>query len=130
MTATVGIAVVVIVLLIAFAVYAGTRRRPVAPIPQPRRRAFELEEHVGDLLTGPTHRYGKIFTKYEVWKDDNETRLELVAGPPWKRLNSVRPVPGGALSLASPRADRGLGGRDRRRTGANVERRRGHEIPR
>ncbi len=87
MTATAGIAVVVLVLLIALAVYAGTRRKPEAPIPQPRRRAFELEEHVGDLLTGPTHRYGRIFTKYEVWKDDNETRLELVAGPPWKRLN-------------------------------------------
>lgn len=87
MTTTIGIAVVVIVALIAVAAYVGVQRRPAPPIPQQRRRAFELEEHVGDLLTGPTHRYGRIFTKYEVWKTDNETRLELVAGPPWKRLN-------------------------------------------
>jgi hypothetical protein len=87
MTMTIGIAVVAIVVLIALAVYVAVQRRPVAPDPQQRRRAFELEEHVGDLLTGPTHRYGRIFTKYEVWKTDHETRLELVAGPPWKRLN-------------------------------------------
>jgi hypothetical protein len=87
MTATIGIAVVVLAVLIALAVYAGVRRRPDVPAPQPRRRAFELEEHIGDLLTGPTHRYGRIFTKYEVWKDDHETRLELVAGATWKRLN-------------------------------------------
>jgi len=87
LTTTNGLAVVALIVLIALGAYFAVRSRTPEKVPQPRRRAFELEEHVGDLLTGPTHRYGRIFTKYEVWKTDNETRLELVAGPPWKRLN-------------------------------------------
>jgi hypothetical protein len=87
MKMAIGFAVVAILVLLALAVYAAVRPREVVKVPQPRRRAFDLEEHVGDLLTGPTHRYGRIFTKYEVWKTDQETRLELTAGAPWKRLN-------------------------------------------
>jgi hypothetical protein len=87
MTTAIGVAVVLILALLAVAVYVAMRPTEQVAAPQPRRRAFDLEEHVGDLLTGPTHRYGRIFTKYEVWKTDQETRLELVAGPPWKRLN-------------------------------------------
>lgn len=87
MTTAIGIAVVLVLALVAVAVYVAMRPAEKVAAPQPRQRAFELEEHVGDLLTGPTHRYGRIFTKYEVWKTEHETRLELVAGPPWKRLN-------------------------------------------
>jgi hypothetical protein len=77
-------AVVVLALIV---VVVSRKRVPPPPERSAPRRAYDLEEHVGDLLTGPMHRYGKIFTHYEVWRFEQETRLELHAGVPWKKLN-------------------------------------------
>jgi hypothetical protein len=51
------------------------------------RRSNELEARITTVLTGPRQKYGDLFRDYSVWKNDSETRLELVAGDPWKRLN-------------------------------------------
>lgn len=83
----VAVAAGIIVVLLALYTFVRLRAPQEEAAPKARVRAFDLEEHVGDLLTGPTHRYGKIFTNYQVWKTDSETRLELTAGLPWKRLN-------------------------------------------
>jgi hypothetical protein len=87
-TLEVALALAGVALLVSIAV-AATRTRPRQRAPEPvaPRRAYDLEEHVGDLLTGPMHRYGKIFTHYEVWRFEQETRLELHAGTPWRKLN-------------------------------------------
>jgi hypothetical protein len=84
----VGTAIAVGVLA-TIAVVVLVRFRTIRNATRTRRRAVDLEEHVGDLLTGPVHRYGRVFTHYEVWKTEHETRLELVAGDPWRRLNDV-----------------------------------------
>jgi hypothetical protein len=76
-------------ILAAIAAVVFVRRRTPVVVPRTRRRAFDLEEHVGDLLTGPVHRYGRVFTSYAVWQTEQETRLELVAGDPWRRLNDT-----------------------------------------
>jgi hypothetical protein len=82
-------AAIAVGVLATIAVLVLVRFRTIRNALCKRRRAFELEEHVGDLLTGPVHRYGCVFTHYEVWKTEHETRLELVAGDPWGRLNDV-----------------------------------------
>lgn len=79
------VAVLALAVLISFEL-ARLRERQLMARRQPRRSA-ELEESVGDLLAGPTHKYGEIFTEFAVWRGERETRLELRAGTPWKRLN-------------------------------------------
>jgi hypothetical protein len=85
MLALVGVGILVAGAL-AVLVYRSTRRRPPVVVVQ-RRRAYELEARIRTVLTGPRQKYGEIFTEYSVWKDETETRLELVAGTPWKKLN-------------------------------------------
>jgi hypothetical protein len=88
-TASVVLAGIVVVAVLAGivierSVRARQRRRTVLSEP---RRSYELEARIKTVLTGPRQKYGDIFTDYTVWKSDTETRLELVSGPPWQRLN-------------------------------------------
>lgn len=87
MTVPVWLLVLIAMVLVALIAFAVTRTRTRPPERVPARRAYDLEDHVGDLLTGPIHRYGRIFVHYEVWRDEEQTRLELRAGTPWNRLN-------------------------------------------
>jgi hypothetical protein len=81
----VAAAVVVVALLgVAIARYVQRERTAAPPPPQ---RSYELEARIKTVLTGPRQKYGEIFTTYSVWKSESETRLELVAGEPWKKLN-------------------------------------------
>jgi hypothetical protein len=88
-TASVVLAGIVVVAVLAGIVIERSvrerqRRRTVLSEP---RRSYELEARIKTVLTGPRQKYGDIFTDYTVWKSDTETRLELVSGPPWQRLN-------------------------------------------
>ena len=80
------LAAVVIAGLAIFAVLRWRAEAP-APIPSQRKRAPDLEARIKTVLTGPRQKYGDIFTDYSVWKLERETRLELVAGDQWGRLN-------------------------------------------
>jgi hypothetical protein len=80
------IAAAVLVVLIVMAV-ARERAREQVKVAAAPRRAPELEARIRTILVGPTQKYGAIFTDYSVWKTERETRLELVAGDPWKELN-------------------------------------------
>ncbi len=51
------------------------------------KRSVELESRITTVLTGPRQKYGDLFRDYSVWKSESETRLELVAADPWKKLN-------------------------------------------
>jgi hypothetical protein len=85
----IGAGVVVVIVLVAIVIYrsmreARERERIAAAAP---RRSAELEARIKTVLAGPRQKYGEIFTDYSVWKSEHETRLELVAGQPWKKLN-------------------------------------------
>ncbi len=89
-----AVAIAVLVLLVVVSAIgigrqrarARARVRARAPVAQPRRSP-ELEARIRTVLVGPRQKFGDIFTDYSVWKTDRETRLELVAGDPWKSLN-------------------------------------------
>ena len=78
--------IAVIVALICVAMYRSIRDERERKLRAPKR-SYELEARIKTVLTGPRQKYGEIFTDYSVWKSETETRLELVAGAPWKRLN-------------------------------------------
>ncbi len=86
MVSFIALIIAVVLALIGVAVYRYVRdereRKRRAP-----KRSYELEARIKTVLTGPRQKYGEIFTDYSVWKSETETRLELVAGAPWKRLN-------------------------------------------
>lgn len=88
MQVSIGIAAAFALVLIAVlgvVVYrARTARRALARAP---KRAMDIEARMSNVIAGPKRKYGDIFVAYAVWKSDRETRLELVAGLPWKRLN-------------------------------------------
>lgn len=63
------------------------RREQQLVLARAPRRAPEIEARMSNVIAGPKRKYGDIFVGYAVWKSDRETRLELVAGAPWKRLN-------------------------------------------
>jgi hypothetical protein len=89
-----AVAIAVLVLLVVLAAIGVGRQRARArtwkrvrpPVAQPRRSP-ELEARIRTVLVGPRQKFGDIFIDYTVWKTDRETRLELVAGDPWKQLN-------------------------------------------
>jgi hypothetical protein len=78
--------IIVVAVLIGIVVVRSTRESEQKALITPRR-SYELEARIKTVLTGPRQKYGEIFTEYSVWKSETETRLELVAGDPWKRLN-------------------------------------------
>lgn len=84
-----ALVVVVAAIFGALAAVAVRRQRELAKIKFARqpRRAPELEARIRKVLTGPTQKFGAIFTDYTVWKVEHETRLELTAGAPWTKLN-------------------------------------------
>ena len=77
---------VIVVVLIGIVVYRMLSEERAAAKRAPQR-SYELEARIKTVLGGPRAKYGEIFTDYSVWKSANETRLELVAGDPWKKLN-------------------------------------------
>jgi hypothetical protein len=90
MVTTAFIVAGVLVVLALAGLYALRSKREASVVvtkTAPRRRAYELEARIRTVLTGPRQKYGEIFTDYAVWRYEKETRLELVAGPPWKKLN-------------------------------------------
>jgi len=86
-TAFIIAGVFVVLALAGVFAYRSMREKPTLVTVAPRRRAYELEARIRTVLTGPRQKYGEIFTDYTVWRCETETRLELVAGPPWKKLN-------------------------------------------
>jgi hypothetical protein len=85
----IGAGIAAVVVLIGVAIYRSMldgreRARVVAAAP---KRSIELEARIKTVLSGPRQKYGEIFTEYSVWRSERETRLELVAGQPWKKLN-------------------------------------------
>jgi len=85
--ASFGVGILVVAALVGVAVYRTIRDRRTTVSRVERRRSYELEARIRTVLTGPRQKYGEIFTDFSVWKDATETRLELVAGTPWKSLN-------------------------------------------
>jgi hypothetical protein len=77
---------VIVAALAGLVIYRAMHEQRQKALLMPRR-SFELEARIKTVLTGPRQKYGEIFTDYAVWKSETETRLELVAGDPWKRLN-------------------------------------------
>jgi hypothetical protein len=51
------------------------------------RRQPQLEDAIRAAFDGPAQKHGALFLSYSVWKRDQETRLELLAGDPFGRLN-------------------------------------------
>jgi hypothetical protein len=95
MVTTAFIVAGVVLVLVLAVVYAfrskrekrEKREKRVVVTTARRHRAHDLEARIRTVLTGPRQKYGDIFTDYAVWRYETETRLELVAGPPWKKLN-------------------------------------------
>ena len=79
-------AIVIVAALAGVVALRSIRERRARALVAPRR-SYDLEARIKTVLTGPRQKYGEIFTDYSVWKTETETRLELVAGDPWKRLN-------------------------------------------
>ena len=79
-------AIVILAVLVGVVVLRSSREQRARALVAPRR-SYDLEARIKTVLTGPRQKYGEIFTDYSVWKTETETRLELVAGDPWKRLN-------------------------------------------
>ena len=78
------IAIALIALFVyRFALDERARARRRAP-----QRSYELEARIKTVLNGPRRKYGDIFTEYSVWRLESETRLELTAGDPWRKLNA------------------------------------------
>jgi hypothetical protein len=61
-------------------------KRRKRPRSRPRRQPH-LEEAIRSAFDGPTEKHGSLFVTYAVWKREQETRLELLAGDPFGRLN-------------------------------------------
>lgn len=51
------------------------------------RRQPLLEDRLRAAFDPPQQQFGDIFVSYTVWKHDTEMRLELIAAPPWIKLN-------------------------------------------
>ncbi len=51
------------------------------------RRQPQLEDAIRSAFDGPNEKHGQIFVSYSIWKRDQETRLELMSGDPFGRLN-------------------------------------------
>lgn len=85
-----ALAIAALVALIVLTVYEMHRRsHPVVrmkPARKPRRLPL-IEAHVGGAIDETKQQFGEIFTDFRVWRDDRETRLELVTAAPWRRMS-------------------------------------------
>ena len=84
------VAVAAIVLAAIFIAEALRLRREekLRAIPRSKaRRQPHLEDAIRAAFDGPKEKHGEIFISYSVWKREQETRLELLAGDPFGRLN-------------------------------------------
>ena len=86
MQVSIGIAAAFVLVLVLGVLFYRQRAARLALARAPKR-AHDIEARMGNVIAGPKRKYGDIFVAYVVWKSDRETRLELVAGAPWKRLN-------------------------------------------
>jgi hypothetical protein len=79
---------VALVVIVAVELRMRSRPRPkITVIAREPRRQPHIEDHVREALAETKHRFGDVFVSYRVWKIDRETRLELRAAPPWKRMS-------------------------------------------
>ena len=53
------------------------------------RRQPGLEDRLRPAFDAPRASFGDIFVTYMIWRREAETRLELVAGDPWHKLNDI-----------------------------------------
>lgn len=81
-------ALVALVVLVALEMYQRAHPR-VRPKPPPRgpRRLQHLEAYVAGAVDETKQQFGEIFVDYRVWREDQETRLELTSAPPWRRMS-------------------------------------------
>jgi hypothetical protein len=86
-----ALVVVAAIILAAIFIAESLRLRKVEKlraIPRSKaRRQPQLEDAIRAAFDGPNEKHGQIFLSYSVWKRDQETRLELLAGDPFGRLN-------------------------------------------
>ena len=84
------VAVAALVLAAIFIAESARLRKAEKLRAMPRikaRRQPQLEDAIRAAFEGPTAKHGEIFLSYSVWKREQETRLELLAGDPFGRLN-------------------------------------------
>jgi hypothetical protein len=84
------VAVAALVLAAIFIAESARLRKAEKLRAMPRikaRRQPQLEDAIRAAFDGPTEKHGAIFLSYSVWKREQETRLELLAGDPFGRLN-------------------------------------------
>jgi hypothetical protein len=84
------VAVAALVLAAIFIAESARLRKAEKLRAMPRikaRRQPHLEDAIRAAFDGPTEKHGAIFLSYSVWKREQETRLELLAGDPFGRLN-------------------------------------------
>jgi hypothetical protein len=83
-----ALGVIVLMIVIELLVQRGRRKNPRrATTHRYSRRQPLLEDRMRDALAAPHAQYGEIFTSFTIWKKENETRMEIVAGAPWRKLN-------------------------------------------
>jgi hypothetical protein len=80
--ALLGIVVLIAVEVLRLRAKSRTRVR----YRHPRRQPL-IEDRLRAAFDPPQQQFGEIFVSYTVWKHDAETRLELIAAPPWTKLN-------------------------------------------
>jgi hypothetical protein len=84
------VAVAALVLAAIFIAESARLRKAEKLRAMPRikaRRQPQLEDAIRAAFEGPREKHGEIFLSYSVWKREQETRLELLAGDPFGRLN-------------------------------------------
>ena len=86
--AAVLFALIIMIVVELFRLYAGDKRRRTRPSRFARRLPL-LEDRIREAFQGPVTQYGEIFTSYTIWRRDRETQLELFSGDPWLRLNEL-----------------------------------------
>ncbi len=87
--------VIIVTVVLAFvaivATYTIRDSKPVRKQTRTRRaepaRSIVLGAKMKSVLAGPGQKYGRIFTGYQVWETQYETRLDLESGAGWIALN-------------------------------------------
>jgi hypothetical protein len=89
MTALIIAVACLLALVLILTVELYRRAHPPVRVTTPRepRRQPHIEDRVREALDETKHRFGNVFESYRVWKIDRETRLELRAAPPWRKLS-------------------------------------------
>jgi hypothetical protein len=86
--ALVGFAAVILAAIFVVEGFRLQRARKLRAMPRSKaRRQPQLEDAIRAAFDGPNAKHGQVFLSYSVWKREQETRLELLAGDPFGRLN-------------------------------------------